>query len=158
ARLRSLGSDVDGQPVVRTAANVAGFSGVTGVAVLGLEPSLLQDAPDLDAPSTIVGPRLGDRLTLRARSSIPGVRVEAAVRRPDGAFERVAPGARGPRASTLVGLGVLPPPPPRRAGADPGRSVTGTIELSPIPGADYSTWLGLGGADYRGGRLAVTLT
>jgi hypothetical protein len=158
ARLRSLGSDVDAQPVVRTAANVAGFSGVTGVAVLGLEPSLLRNAPDLGAPSTIVGPRLGDRFTLRARSSIPGVRVEAAVRRPDGGFERVAPGARVPRGSTLVGLRILPPTRLQERGADAGRSVTGTIELSPIPGADYSTWLGLGGADYRGGRLAVTLT
>jgi hypothetical protein len=135
-----------------------GFSGVTGVAVLGLEPSLLKKAPDLGAPSTIVGPRLGDRLALRARSSIPGVRLEAAVRRPDGEFERVAPGGRVPRGSTLVGLRILPPPRLQERGADAGRSVTGTIELSPIPGVDYATWLGTGGANYRDGRLAVTLT
>ena len=79
ARLRALGSDVDAEPVVRTAANVAGFSGVTGVAVLGLEPSLLRslrgsdlDPPDLAAPATIVGPRLGDRLTLAGALFDPG--------------------------------------------------------------------------------------
>ncbi|HET9674625.1 MAG TPA: FtsX-like permease family protein [Gaiellaceae bacterium] len=172
ARLRALGSDVDAEPVVRTAANVAGFSGVTGVAVLGLEPSLLRslrgselEPLDLAAPSTIVGPRVGDRLTLRARSSIPGVRLEAAIRRPDGEFQRVALGpadgtvsAPVPRGATLVGLRILPPPRLQERGADAGRSATGTIELGPLPGAGYADWLGIGGASYRGGRLAVTLT
>jgi FtsX-like permease family len=164
-RLRALGSDVDAEPVVRTAANVAGFSGVTGVAVLGLEPSLLRSLrgaalhpPDLGAPSTIVGPRLGDRLTLHTRSSIPGVRVEAAIRRPDGEFQRVGPGETVPRGSTLVGLRIRPPPRLQERGADAGQAVTGTVELGPLPGAHYESWLGIGGASYRGGRLDVTLT
>ena len=169
SRLRALGSDVDAEPVVRTAANVAGLSGVTGVAVLGLEPSLLRgagvDSPNLSAPSAVVGPRLADRLTLRARSTIPGVRLEAAVRRTDGEFERIGLGeaegtvtARVPPGSTLVGLRILPPPRLQERGADAGRSATGTIELGPVPGSDYRAWLGIGGADYRSGRLAVTLT
>ena len=171
-RLRMLDGGVDARPVVRAAANVAGFSGVTGVAVLGLEPSLLRslrgtelEPADLGAPSTLVGPRLGDRLTLRARSSIPGVRLEAAVRRRDGGFERVELGvadgrvsAAVPRGATLVGLRILPPPRLQERGADAGRSVTGTIDLGPIAGADYREWLGVGGAAYRAGRLVVTLT
>jgi hypothetical protein len=95
---------------------------------------------------------------LSARSSIPGVRLEAAVRRPDGDFQRVGLGDSVPRGSTLVGLRILPPSRLQERGADAGQAVTGVVELGPLPGADYESWLGIGGASHRGGRLNVTLT
>lgn len=167
-RLGALGPRVAAAPVLRATGNVAGLSNVTGVAVLGIDPPLLRTlrGSDLDVSSLAVaadlnGPRLDDTLPLRARSSIPGVRVEAAVRLRDDGFERVALGTPlPPRAhgSTLLGLRILPPPRLQERGADAGRPAVGTIELGALPGVDYRTWIGVGGASFRDGRLAVTLS
>jgi hypothetical protein len=167
-RLRRLGPRVDAAPVLRATGNVAGLSNVTGVTVLGLEPSLLRtlrgsdfEPPSLAVPADLDGPRLDGVLPLRVRSSIPGVRVEAALRLSDGKYERVEVGDRLParaRGSTLVGLRIVPPPRLQERGADAGRPAIGTIELGALPGVDYRTWIGVGGASFRDGLLAVTLS
>lgn len=167
-RLRQLGPQVDAAPVVRASANVAGLSNVTGVAVLGIEPELLRalrgpetDLPSLAIPSDLHGPTIEHRLPRLGRSSIPGVRIEAALRLRDGGYERVALGNPLParaRGSTLLGLRIVPPPRLQERGADAGRPAVGTIALGPLPGVDYGTWIGVGGASYRDGRLSVTLS
>src|SRR5215207_2262484 len=167
-RLEQLGPRVEAAPVVRATANVAGLSNITGVAVLGLEPAMLRtlrgsnvDPPNLAVRAKLHGPRLDGALPLRARSSIPGVRIEAALRLRDGSYERLAVGARLPtrlRGSTLLGLRIVPPPRLQERGADAGRPVTGTVELGALPGVDYRRWIGVGGASFRDGRLTVTLS
>jgi hypothetical protein len=167
-RLQRLGPRVVAAPVLRATGNVAGLSDVTGVAVLGVEPALLRtlrgsdlELPNLAVAADLVGPRLRDTLPLRARSSIPGVSVEAALRLKDGSFERVLLGTPLParaRGSTLLGLRIVPPPRLQERGADAGVPAVGTIELGTLPGVDYSTWVGVGGATFRDGRLDVTLS
>ena len=142
-RLQRLGPRVAAAPVLRATGNVAGLSDVTGVAVLGVEPALLRTlrGSDLELPSLAVaadldGPRLGDTLPSRARSSIPGVSVEAALRLRDGSFERVLLGTPLParaRGSTLLGLRIVPPPRLQERGADAGVPTVGTIELPDTP-------------------------
>ena len=167
-RLQGLGPRVDAAPVLRASGNVAGLSDVTGVAVLGVEPALLRTlrGTDLELPSVAVradldGPVLGDTLPPRPRSSIPGVQIESALRLEDGSFERVLLGAPLParaRGSTLLGLRIIPPPRLQERGADAGVPAVGTIEVPTLPGVDYGTWIGVGGASFSDGRLNVTLS
>jgi hypothetical protein len=168
ARLQRLSPRLDAAPVLRTTGNVAGLSDVTGVAVLGVEPALLRTlrGSDLELPSLAVragldGPVLDDTLPPRPRSSIPGVRVEAALRRRDGSFERILLGDTLParaHGATLLGLRIVPPPRLQERGADAGVPTVGTIDLESLPGVDYRTWVGIGGAALRNGRLHVTLS
>jgi hypothetical protein len=167
-RLQRLGRRVDAAPVLRSTGNVAGLSDATGVAVLGVEPALLRTlrGSDVELPSLAIragldGPMLGDTLPPRPRSSIPGVQFEAALRLRDGSFERVLLGSPLParaHGSTLLGLRIVPPPRLQERGADAGVPAVGTIVLEALPGVDYETWVGTGGASFRDGRLDVTLT
>ena len=130
ARLRALGRATSTRkPVVRTAANVAGFSGVTGVAVLGLEPSLLHScaARTSSRPtrrtSKLVGPRLDDRLALRSRPRSRAFGSRRPFAGPTASFERVArrrPASARPRGATLVGLRIVPRRGSRSAARTPG--------------------------------------
>jgi hypothetical protein len=57
-----------------------------------------------------------------------------------------------------LGLRIVPPPRLQERGADAGVPAVGTIELGTLPGVDYRTWVGVGGATFRDGRLDVTLS
>jgi hypothetical protein len=144
------------------------------VTVLGLDESSLRElrggdlrVPPLAIAADLRGPRLArdaSTLTLAARSSVPGVALEAAVRGPDGAFGRLQLGEADGRVSasiplslrggTLLGLRLVPPPRLQERGADAGRSVSGVLEL----GGDFDGWIGVGGATPRGGDVAFTLS
>jgi len=174
-RLRALRADA--APVLRASANVPGLAGATGLAVLGLDARLLDtlrgadvSTPPLALPSQLVGPRVprdARRLEVVFRSSRPGVALEAAVRGPDGAFERLRlPAAVPPhlRGGIVVGLRIVPPPRLQERGADAGRSFSGTAAVGSLR-ADgkpieerFASWTTVGGASYRDGRLAYTLT
>jgi hypothetical protein len=175
ARLRALSAEA--APVLRASANVPGLAGATGLTVLGLDARLLRTlrgsdvrTPPLARPSQLVGPRIprdARRLAVEFRSSRAGVAVEAAVRGPDGAFERLRlPAAVPPRlrGGIVVGLRIVPPRRLQERGADAGRSFSGTAALGPLRAdgkvleATFAAWTTVGGVSYRDGRLAYTLT
>jgi len=181
ALLEGLGSEVSAAPVARAAANVASVGTLSGIAVLGLEPPLLEslrglelDAPELEVPAELTGPRLpraGRSLTIGGRTSKSGVTLSLVVRGPGGAYERIVvtvPGRAAvpaaARGGTLLGFQVLPPPRLQERGADAGRPFVAEIELGPVRAGgstivdEYRGWVGLGGASYRTGRLSVTLS
>jgi hypothetical protein len=180
-RLAALGDEVDAAPVTRVSANVPSVGRLTGVTVLGLEPSLLRSlrgsdvaVPDLRVPADLTGPALpveAKSLELAGRSSDPNVSLGAVVRRPDGEYEELPltlPGRVGvprrARGGTFLGFRVLPPPRLQERGADAGRAVVAQLRLGPLAAGGtvvvdgYEGWIGRGGASFDRGTLSVTLS
>ena len=168
-RLQRLGPRVAAAPVLRATGNVAGLSDVTGVAVLGVEPALLRTlrGSDLELPS----------LAVPARPRRPEARRHAAVARAlvDTGRERrgrASPPGRQLRASPARQSAPCPSArldAPRVSGsslrrgsrsAAPMRAFprSGRSSCRALPGVDYRTWVGVGGATFRDGRLDVTLS
>jgi hypothetical protein len=64
----------------------------------------------------------------------------------------------------LLGFRLVPPPRLQERGADAGRAVVVTLDLGAVTAgsatlvADYTGWIGVGGASFRDGRLTATLT
>ena len=196
ARVRTLDSDAVTGRTLRAAGNVSGLASATGLTVLGLDPAALRGLRgwrgDFGAPPTrlaqsiepprpvmLRGTALPDdamRIAVTARSSAPGVELEAVVRTTDGAFDRidlrgddgiasasVPPVLRGGR---VVALRLVPPPRIQERGADAGRPVVGTVRLGPLVVSglrsrsrlDLRSWIGVGGVAVteNGARFALT--
>lgn len=187
ARLRTL--DATAAPVLRASGNVPGLASATGLVVLGLDPALLQELrgwradfserrpAELAARIRPVGsaelrgariPVDGRVLRVAARSSFPGVTVEAVIRQRDGSFARFSlarparlpPAARG---GLIVALRLVPPSRLQERGADAGRPAVGTLRIGPLLAdgrvvSSYDGWIGTGGASpgERGVRFTLT--
>jgi hypothetical protein len=187
ARLRSL--DATAAPVLRASGNVPGLASTTGLTVLGLDQPLVRNLRgwrsdfSSDDPASLAaairppgaaairGARIPDdarTLSVKARSSFPGVTVEAVIRQRDGAFTRVslARPARVPRdarGGVITALRIVPPSRLQERGADAGRPAAGTLTLGPLRAdgrvvSDYDAWIATGGAVRAKGSVRFTLT
>jgi hypothetical protein len=187
ARLRAL--DATAAPVLRASGNVPGLASTTGLTVLGLDqplvrnlrgwrsdfssddPAALAAAIRPPGAAAIRGARIPDdarTLSATARSSFPGVTVEAVIRQRDGAFTRVslARPARVPRdarGGVITALRIVPPSRLQERGADAGRPAAGTLTLGPLLSdgrvvSDYDAWIATGGAVRTKRGIRFTLT